>query len=106
MLREFPELGAPMRDAQGCVEAVLASWYDISERKRAEKELQERAVQLQRSNRELQDFASVASHDLQEPLRKIQAFGDRLRSKHGASLGEEGRRGPASRRRPTPPAAA
>lgn len=49
------------------------------------------ALDLERSNRELQDFAFVASHDLQEPLRKIQAFGDRLRSKHGASLGEEGR---------------
>lgn len=46
--------------------------------------------ELERSNRELQDFAFVASHDLQEPLRKIQAFGDRLRSKHGAALGTEG----------------
>jgi signal transduction histidine kinase len=49
------------------------------------------ARDLERSNRELQDFAFVASHDLQEPLRKIQAFGDRLRSKHGAALGDEGR---------------
>ncbi len=46
---------------------------------------------LERSNRELQDFAFVASHDLQEPLRKIQAFGDRLKGKHGVALGEEGR---------------
>lgn len=47
-------------------------------------------VELQRSNRELQDFAFVASHDLQEPLRKIQAFGDRLRMKFGEKLGAEG----------------
>lgn len=52
-------------------------------------ELHDTNAELERSNRELQDFAFVASHDLQEPLRKIQAFGDRLRSKHGASLGSE-----------------
>ena len=40
------------------------------------------AARLERSNRELQEFASVASHDLQEPLRKIQAFGDRLQAKY------------------------
>jgi PAS domain S-box-containing protein len=45
---------------------------------------------LQQSNRELQDFAYVASHDLQEPLRKIQAFGDRLERKYREALSEEG----------------
>ena len=45
-------------------------------------------VQLERSNRELVDFAFVASHDLQEPLRKIQAFGERLRSR-SAQLDEQ-----------------
>lgn len=46
---------------------------------------------LQRSNRELEQFASVASHDLQEPLRKIQAFGDRLMTRCADELGEQGR---------------
>jgi signal transduction histidine kinase len=64
---------------------------EIEERKRVEEQLRDLATRLERSNRELQEFASVASHDLQEPLRKIQAFGDRLKAKSGAALGEEGR---------------
>lgn len=59
--------------------------------RRSETELKKFAAKLEASNRELQDFASVASHDLQEPLRKIQAFGDRLKTKHAAALGEGGR---------------
>ncbi len=69
---------------------------------RANDELEERVARrtadlraanesLERSNRELEQFASVASHDLQEPLRKIQAFGDRLNTKYSPELGEQGR---------------
>ncbi|GAB2581531.1 GAF domain-containing sensor histidine kinase [Spirosoma areae] len=50
--------------------------------------LQESVYDLQRSNANLQQFAYVASHDLQEPLRKIQSFGDLLRTRHAAELGE------------------
>jgi light-regulated signal transduction histidine kinase (bacteriophytochrome) len=53
--------------------------------------MKEREAELARSNRELQDFASVASHDLREPLRKIEAFGDQLRRKYGPQLDETGR---------------
>ncbi len=63
---------------------------EVAERRRAEEKLQRFAAQLEQNNGELQDFAYVASHDLQEPLRKVRAFGDRLRAKCGATLGEEG----------------
>ncbi|HEY7885844.1 MAG TPA: ATP-binding protein [Cellvibrionaceae bacterium] len=61
--------------------------FKVSERTHA---LEIYAEELQRSNRELEDFAFVASHDLQEPLRKIRAFGDRLLQKYSDSLGDRG----------------
>jgi signal transduction histidine kinase len=64
---------------------------EVAERQRAEDKANAFAAELERSNRELQQFASVASHDLQEPLRKIQAFGDRLKNKCAADLDDQGR---------------
>ena len=63
---------------------------EMEERKRAMHEMRVLTDRLEISNRELQDFAYVASHDLQEPLRKIQAFGDRLKSTCGESFNEKG----------------
>ena len=54
-------------------------------------QLKQREIELERSNRELQEFASVASHDLQEPLRKIEAFGDRLKQRIAGKLGDDER---------------
>ena len=70
---------------------ILLAIEDITDRRRIEEKLKIYAAKLERSNRELQDFAQVASHDLQEPLRKILSFGDRLRRRAGESLDEESR---------------
>ena len=53
-------------------------------------QLEKYTGELQRSNEDLEQFAYVASHDLQEPLRKIRAFGDRLSSRYKAELGGSG----------------
>jgi light-regulated signal transduction histidine kinase (bacteriophytochrome) len=84
----------PVKDDDAIVREVVLVLNDITERRNAEDALRESqsayTAILQRSNRELQDFAFVASHDLQEPLRKIRAFGGRLSEKFGGVLPEEG----------------
>jgi light-regulated signal transduction histidine kinase (bacteriophytochrome) len=76
----------PDTDGQ-CVCFVL----DISKRKSAEKALAQYAAELERSNEELERFASVASHDLREPLTKITGFSELLAECYGSSLGQDGR---------------
>jgi len=70
---------------------LLLSVDDISISKQAEVNLHMYAEKLEQSNRDLQEFAYIASHDLQEPVRKVLAFGDRLTNKYGAVLDETGR---------------
>ena len=71
---------------------LIANWgteQDITALKEAEQTLRSYAAELERSNNELQEFAYIASHDLQEPLRKIQTFSGRLSEKYAQNL--EGR---------------
>ncbi|MEA2569036.1 MAG: hypothetical protein QOI24_1037 [Acidobacteriota bacterium] len=81
---------SPVSDGETQQGAVVIA-RDVRERKHAENEMRSFTKRLQQSNRELEDFAYVASHDLQEPLRKIQAFADLLKTKHGANVTPQAR---------------
>ena len=84
------------RDGNGDILGTVGVTRDVHDLKTAqealresEEKLRQSMAQLERSNRELQDFAYVASHDLQEPLRKIIVFGDRLKEKAADRLEPE-----------------
>lgn len=66
---------------------LLTSSINITETKQARERLAQLNEQLRHSNESLDQFASVASHDLQEPLRKIKSFGDLLLDQYGPDLG-------------------
>lgn len=68
---------------------ILLAMEDETERRVAEARVQRYTDELERSNRALEEFAAVASHDLQEPLRKILMFGDRLRRSLPGALPEK-----------------
>ena len=79
-------------------ERTAALTAEIAERRRVEEELRKKSekliaysAKLEQSNRDLQDFAFIASHDLQEPVRKIQTFVDRIKAQYNESLDERGR---------------
>lgn len=66
--------------------AYIGNTQDVTELREAQVQLEEKVIELNRSNQDLEQFAYVASHDLQEPLRKIQAFGGRLKDRFATQL--------------------
>lgn len=72
------------------ISGIIIFAEDISERVENEQKVKQYMQELILKNRELEDFAYVSSHDLQEPLRKIRAFGDRLSKKEKENLSPKG----------------
>ncbi|HEX2994325.1 MAG TPA: PAS domain S-box protein, partial [Anaerolineales bacterium] len=81
--------GMPLRDEEGRVIRWFGTATDIHDMKMAQEQSKMYAERLERSNRELEQFAFTASHDLQEPLRKIEVFGDLLLESSRSLSGRE-----------------
>jgi light-regulated signal transduction histidine kinase (bacteriophytochrome) len=77
------------RDAAGRPTTILEANTDVTDRKRAEDALRRAAEQLDRSNKDLEQFAYVASHDLQEPLRIVTGFLQLLSDRYRGQLDEK-----------------
>jgi PAS domain S-box-containing protein len=80
---------APVRDDEGMVEACVHLVLDVSDTIELQRELQTLAVNLRRSNEELQQFVSVASHDLKEPLRMVSSYVGLIKRRYEGKLDEE-----------------
>ncbi len=73
----------PIRNEWGEIEGAVLSFRDVTLRREAQRALMQTNAELRRSNAELEQFAYVASHDLQEPLRSVSSFSQLLVSRFG-----------------------
>jgi PAS domain S-box-containing protein len=76
----------PTRDESGAIENVAGYTRDVTTRKQQEDALEEYKEELERSNESLREFAYIASHDLQEPLRMVSSYVDLLEQEYGDQL--------------------
>jgi PAS domain S-box-containing protein len=82
--------GLDITERKMAEEALQQSWDELEQRvKERTAELRNTNEELERRNRDLEDFVHVASHDLQEPLRKIQTFADLLATRHREAVGDK-----------------
>ncbi len=83
--------GKALLDKEGKVQRIFGITRDVTLKKSFEKDLDRYIRELNRSNKELEEFAYVASHDMHEPLRKILTFSERLKTKYSDALGDDGK---------------
>ena len=84
--RYYAVFSTALFHSNGALGVVWITLRDTTALHEAEIELKRANRQLRESNRDLEDFAYIASHDLQEPLRKIRTFGERLRTRAADEL--------------------
>jgi light-regulated signal transduction histidine kinase (bacteriophytochrome) len=90
-IKTLKVLGEVKQDDYNNSLVVIGTCQDITEQELIEHQLRMKQAELEQSNTSLREYAYVASHDLQEPLRKISTFADRLRSSHQGELSETAR---------------
>ena len=82
---------SPIKNAAGQIIGASKIIRDITEQKQWIETLKQKTLELEHSNQELEQFAYVTSHDLQEPLRKIISFGDLLKREYSNAIDEKGK---------------
>ncbi|ALJ05128.1 histidine kinase [Pseudalgibacter alginicilyticus] len=88
-IKQLKVYGKILTNSEG-KKQLIATFTDITDEIKNQNKLEERNLELERNNKELSAFNYVASHDLQEPLRKIQTFLSRLEEKESENLSKSG----------------
>jgi PAS domain S-box-containing protein len=88
--KQVESYGKVIRGDDKRVKRVIGASRDVTRMRKYERTLEQKIQQLNRSNADLEDFAYVASHDLQEPLRKIITFSERIIEKYSSVLTGDG----------------
>lgn len=81
----------PLRDQDGVVRRIAVYSRDVTEQAEAERRIASYVAEIERSNEDLEQFATVVSHDLREPLRQVASYVALLERRYGGRLDDDAR---------------